>query len=705
MKVRFLIFAQCFGILACLGGMAGTVANAQEQTNAPEPPNFERWRCRQCEFDYGLHGGVLFGGGYVSDDFFEFGNYRGLEKQGGFGLLDADWLYRDEKGRFLDLIAEDLGLDNRDLRLEGGVQGRYTAWLGFDEIPYFRAEDTRSIFDNAGTSLQTLRPGWVRDGRADFFPALEENLKPIDLKHEREMIRLGFEIGGQSPWTAGVDVRRTTKQGNRIQGGSFIFNAIELASPVNYETTQLDANLGYGGAAWEVEAAYSYSSFDNRNFSVVFENPFFGINGSDIGELAQAPDNDYHQIMLSGSWRVSPLLMLAGQVAFGRIEQDQRFVSPSLNPRFGDVAPALGNLDGEVDTRTVRFRATSRVTRKLRATFELEYDERDNDSARASFEQVVADTFLVSGRVNEPFSYERTAAEARLDYRLFRFIRLDASARLEDTSRDFQEVNDTESEIYRGRVRLSPLPNLNLTAEYRFEDRTNDLDPSLLPALENPNLRRFHFAEKERDAFRFTADYAITENLVAGLYGELADEDFTDTKIGLSTGRTESYGIDLSITLPNNINAHAFYAYELLDATILGADNITGVPWEARQEDRYNTIGAGIVVNELPGKWFNASLDFSYADSEGDIRVIKRNISPVFPELQTDRFELEAGIERALAERWNLRFEYLVGRLTENDFFRDLVEPGTLPNLLSLGEGTPGRTVHVVSAGLRYRFN
>ncbi|MBS3743822.1 MAG: MtrB/PioB family outer membrane beta-barrel protein, partial [Wenzhouxiangellaceae bacterium] len=67
-------------------------------------------------------------------------------------------------------------------------------------------------------------------------------------------------------------------------------------------------------------------------------------------------------------------------------------------------------------------------------------------------------------------------------------------------------------------------------------------------------------------------------------------------------------------------------------------------------------------------------------------------------------FTLEASLERQLRENLGIRFNYLVGKLTEDDFFRDNVQPDTVPTLLSLGELTPDGTAHVISAMLRYRF-
>jgi hypothetical protein len=205
---------------------------------------------------------------------------------------------------------------------------------------------------------------------------------------------------------------------------------------------------------------------------------------------------------------------------------------------------------------------------------------------------------------------------------------------------------------------------------------------------------------------RISADYAFFGNIVAGVYIDIADEEYRDTEIGLSDARSESYGLDISTSLGQHVSLHGFYALELLDADIAGADDNVGAAWQAQQQDDYQTAGFGIRFDQLPGKWVRADLDVTYAAADGDIRIVKEfNDSPNFPRLKTRRFTLEASAERALRDNLNLRLGYIVGKLTEDDFFRDNVEPGTIPTVLSLGEGTPDGTVHVVSAMLRYRFN
>ena len=677
---------------------------ALAQDEEGEGPDTSRWQCRNCPLQTGWLGSILFGPIYVSEDLYEFGDYRGLPEEGFYPGFGADLIWRDDQAKYLDIYGERLGLESRTLRIEGGKQGSYSIGLVYDEIQRYIDDDTRTVFLGAGTNDQRLPDDWVTAGTTAGMTRLDASLVGFDIANERRILGLGFEVANESPWQYRASVERTEREGAFIKGASFIFRAAELVAPIDYETTRFDAAVTYLQDRWRLEAGYNLSVFDNGNDSLTWENPFTGIFGAQLGRLAEPPDNQFHQFMFSGSWRQSRYLTVAGQVASGRIEQDDDFVDYTVNP--GIDAPGLprSNLDGEVDTRLANLRVTSNLTDRLRARVQLRYDERDNDSPRDPYVQVVSDTFLTGSVVNEPYSYERRSIDGTLDYR-FDWVTLTAYARGKEMERTLQEVEDTDTETFRVKARVHPIGGFSASVEAAREERSNDLDPALLGPQVNPDLRRFHYADKKRESMRISADYAFLDNLVAGVYIDVADEEYEDTEIGLSNARSESYGLDISASLSRFVSLYGFYALEFLDADISGADDNVGAPWQAEQEDEYETAGVGVRFDRLPGKWVRANIDVSYAAADGDIRIEKFDVdAPEFPQLKTRRFTLEAEAERRLAERWNLRLGYILGKLTEEDFFVQNVEPDTVPLLLSLGERVPDGTVHVVSAMLRYRF-
>ncbi len=526
-------------IAALVVSLAITPLAAVAQDEEDSGPDTRRWQCRNCPEVSGWLGSILFGPMYVSDDFYEFGNYRGLPEEGLYAGFGVDLLLRQEDARYLDIRGDNLGLESRTLNMDFGKQGAYALEFDYDEIQHYRADDTRTVFLGAGTNDQRLPADWVFSGTTDGMTRLDASLLEQNVARERQIVGLGLEIASESPWEYRLGVRHTQQDGSFIKGASFIFRAAELVAPVDYETTHFDAAVAYVAERFRLEAGYNLSLFDNGNGSLTWENPFLGILGAQLGQLAEPPDNSYHQFMLSGSWRKSRYLTVVGQVAIGRVEQDDAFVQPTVNPNIPNPGLPRANLNGEVDTRIANVRITSHLTRRLRGKLQLRYDERDNNSPRDAYTQIVSDTFLTGTRVNEPYSYDRQSIEGTLDYR-FDWVTFTAQAKFKEMERSLQEVEDTDTERFRLRARMQPFARFNLSVEVGREERDNDLDPALLGPGVNPDLRRFHYAEKKRESMRISADYAILDNLVAGFYADIADEEYADTEIGLSDARSEA---------------------------------------------------------------------------------------------------------------------------------------------------------------------
>lgn len=699
MRPRSSLFMAVASALAAGSSLSGPLLADQ-----PERPDTSGWVCERCPFADGLGGDVAAGPGYVSDDDGDFRNFGGLEDDGAFLALDTDLWYRGPDGRYMLVYGERLGLDARLLSVEGGQQGRVGAYLGWQEIPWSGARNALTFFSGAGSTDQTLPSGWVTGNTADMS-LLRPNLRPIDIGHQREILTLGAALQSPSPWRARVDVQHTERNGNFAKGASFLFTGVELITPRNDETTLVEAALGYVRPAWQLEAAYQLSRYENSDTSVRWENPFPPFAGGSRGELSLAPDNQFHQVMLTGFWRLSRSFNVAGQVAIGRARQDEDFLAPTLNTRLNVPPLPVSSLDGEIKTRNANFRVNGHFTDRLRGRLVLRYDERDNTTSQHPFAVVATDTFVVGPFFNQPYSFERRSAEGALDYRISRELTLTASARRQVTDRDFQEVSEATTDVFSFGARANPDDRLTLRALVSREQRSNDLDPALFDPFDNPGLRRFHFAERDRELARFAADYAISERFSAGIFVEFADETYNDTMIGLSSANDRIFGLDVSATLGRNISASAFVAHETVQAEILGDDNIIGQPWRATTDDVFLTTGFSVDFLQLPGRWRDGRLRFTYAQANGEIEMEKRGAIPQFPDLKTRRFIFEADVEREINDQLSLALGYIVARAREDDFYRDGVEVDTMPNYIALGVDSPSRTVHAVRLMLRYRFD
>ena len=61
--------------------------------------------------------------------------------------------------------------------------------------------------------------------------------------------------------------------------------------------------------------------------SLTWSNPFIPVvPGSDTGQLALPPDNQFHQLVATLGYEITPTIRFSGDIAFGRMTQDDVFL-------------------------------------------------------------------------------------------------------------------------------------------------------------------------------------------------------------------------------------------------------------------------------------------------------------------------------------------------------------------------------------------
>ena len=74
---------------------------------AAAEPDTSRWKCRSCTTPEGWELSTDVGAIYVSDDAPKFGEYTGLEEEGGYADLNLDVRRWGSAGRYLELFNSD----------------------------------------------------------------------------------------------------------------------------------------------------------------------------------------------------------------------------------------------------------------------------------------------------------------------------------------------------------------------------------------------------------------------------------------------------------------------------------------------------------------------------------------------------------------------------------------------------------------------
>jgi MtrB/PioB family decaheme-associated outer membrane protein len=685
------------GALALLA--LADAANAQDTAG----PDLSTWTCSSCPQSHGLGGEILFGVGAVSEDSFRFGDYSGLDDNGAYAILSTSIPYDAGDGRFLDLTVRDLGLDSRSIDLEGGRQGSYELAFSYAAIPHLLFDNTQTPFLGAGSTL-SLPADWVTAGSTRDMP-LATTLRDVTIDSKRETYGFGLEWLASHRVAASVDYHRREQNGTEMLGATFLTASSILPAPIDYQTDEIDAGVSYAGERWSARFAYYGSFFSDQNLAVTWDDPYNAFTPSlDRGRIATPPDNAFQSISLAGSYRFAGSTQLTGSLRTGRATQDDAFLPATINPDLIVPPPPGQSLDGKVNTIDFDTRLTSSLRSGLRFKAEYRLARRDNDTSQQLYPQVETDVFLNDPQMNVPYGFEQERGQVEADYRVQHWANLRAGVERRIVKRDLQEVARTEEDAIWGRVTITPLPNLDASAEVSQRNRDGSeyrlVDTSGLP--QNPALRLFNMADRDRVASTVHVNVRPNDWLSLGLEGELGRDDFPATLLGMYDADYDAYTLDVSAALPR-VSVYALATREEQRTKQRGSESGDAPDWLAKVGDITRTFAVGFTATRLRGK-YDLGVDLTSSRSNGLTALDSNAPAPDFPDLSTQMGSIRAYLRFPLRAATNLELGYVHERYESANWPIDGVAPDTISNVLSLGEESYNYDVDVISLSAQYRF-
>lgn len=651
---------------------------------------------------------IEFGAGYVSDDAYRFGRYNGLQEQGPYLLGDVKAQKYEEDGKFWRLRGTNLGLDSRYIRLDAGVQGRQSYFIEYDQLPNYKNDTANTPFRGIGDSVLTLPAGF------DINTNLDKSLHPFDIQTERKSLGIGAAFSTRKSWKLDIAYHRDTRDGTD-QTGSAMANGRQglvgnttsalLPEPVDYTTDMVDVALNYNRDNALLQLSYHMSLFDNDEFALTWEDPF---STGRYGSQALAPDNQFHQLAVTGAYLLPYRSRLSGTFSIGRMSQNQDYQPYTVNPALGATLPR-SSLDGEVWVTTGKLKIDSRPMRKLQLSAEYRYDDRDNKTPVDTYDYVVADSFAGTPVRNNPLSYTRNQVDLTAKYRINKTMSLQGGYKYDHMSRDYREPEreDTRENTLFGRWKLQPHTRVDLSL-FAEAGRRDGSDYNA-PAGENPALRKYYMADRDRTRLGTTIDLLASDKLSLSASAEYIKDDYKNSDIGLTESEEPTYTLDASYQPHRNITTYAYYTYQNVDSSQSGSETGTSTPdWTADFEDRIDTFGISGKVSNIGRKW-DLGADFIYTSATGEIDMKKDFATGVpvtrYPDLKTSMTSIKLWTQYQYRKDIALRLNYWYERFSADNWAVDNLRENSVPDLLLLGQETLDYDVHVVSASIVYQFH
>lgn len=581
--------------------------------------------------------------GYLSDDDRRFGQYTGVRKQGGYLLLDLDYLKRDDAtGTWTSFFGRNVGLHSRELRGEYGQQGNWRGFIDFSQIPRYEPVIVNTGLTGIGSAQQAL------NGTA---------LRNVELDTRRDRVGLGFD----KQLMPGLDFQARyvteNKTGSRLFGRG---TAEFLTDPIDYRTQQLEATLGYGNEKYQLQAGYYGTAFSNKN-SV--------LDVSTGADIALPPDSESHQMFLSGGYAFTPTTRGNFKAAYTRATQNDTFFTAPTFP--GNTQT---NLHGRVDTTLLQAGVTSRPTRELSLLGNIRYEDRDDKTPRVQF------LTPSTGRdgFNTPFSRTTTSAKGEAAYMLPIDVRLIGGIDFEKRKRSVLTVRqaswreENDETTLRLEARRSLSETLNGSVAVLYGDRDGS---SYLPANNNAAIDLIdpvHFADRKRSKVRMSLDWVPVEALSLQLLVDVARDRYHTRQLGPDTGKASSIAVDGNYAVTDAWQLLGWMSFDdnrIDQATQTGA-NGTQIPaqtWQAQLRNKGQAYGVG--VRGKPTGAIDVGADWQYG-RDSNAYNLNAVLPPaaLLPDITTRRSTMRLYGQYAVQKNLSVRLDVVYDRFKTSDW-------------------------------------
>jgi MtrB/PioB family decaheme-associated outer membrane protein len=682
-------------------GIAAVFAAASA---AADPPSVDTsdWKCTQCPFAQGYTADVEAGVLGASGANAAFGRYTGIDHGSAYADAAASGDYRSDEGSYANYDLERLGLASRDGYVEGGREGRYDLRLSYDGQPNDLYDTGATPFKAAGSSLG-LPADWVRAGGTGGMSALGASLTPVEIESDRRTVALLARYFASPSWTVFGEFRHQEHDGTGLTGASFLTEAVQLPQPFDYVTNSFEAGAAWAGRKASFRLSYTGSWFDDHYDSITFSNPYLPIvPGSTLGQLATPPGNTLQQFTAAGNWQLPWHTTLTYSASYGTLKQNDAFLPVSTLP--GSTAPTPGSLDGDVHLSHYALGLGSRPLPKLSVRGNATYDGHDDKTPPLAIAYVATDTFPGGTAVTPRYSEDRVRLDGGADYALFRWLKIGVGGKLDDIHYGpGQVVTWTQNAESWGRATISPIASLSFTLKGGDGLRkASSFDAAALPPEENPLIREYDYAPRDRVFYSFTAAWSATATLTWSAEAFIARDDYRSSPLGLQGVHEERGSTSLTWTPRDTLSAHIDGGYERLFNLQSGYTGPDTTPWLAADSERFWNLGVG--GRWVPQERWTLSLDYLLSPSYDSTDTTAGGLQQAFPQYWTKLDSTRLDLAYRFTSPMQIHFRYIRETYNSSDWALNGVGPSTVPNLLALGIQPLRDNVNLFAVTVRYQF-
>ncbi len=523
--------------------------------------------------DLGVRGSSLTG------DAARYERYRDL----GDGLFLESFRWKAQKsGWFLDAWADHAGRQDQRYSIWAVKPGQFKGWAQWDQIPMLLSRTTRSPYTSPvpgefrlDDAVQAQLQALSSTARPAALLALVNGSPTFELKSRRDALAGGFEFLPTINSSIKVLVRRTDREGAQPFGGAYGHSqVVEFAAPIDHQMTDFEASAEIEKGNALFRAGYTGSWFTNNVTSAVFDNP---LRATDIAGTASAgrlglPVSST-QLGVNGmvSIKLPRKSRLTAYASVGTLKDDDGAILPmTSNTAVLALAgtPERATLEGEARMTGMNLTFTSRPSSVISLNARMRYYDYDNRIPEFTATKKVAYDSNVSTLTtplhSEGFSVTRLNfdADVRISPKGPAALTLGYGRYTDErTHRIFEETVDN---VFRAKLDTLSTGIISVRAMYeRAQRRGEGFDVDLLiHANEQPGMRHFDLANRDRDRFTLLASFMPVTNWAINVSTAIGRDDYLASEFGLRDNNHDVFSIGFDGTPTDKVTLSASYSYE-----------------------------------------------------------------------------------------------------------------------------------------------
>ncbi len=563
-------------------------------------------------------------------------------------------------------------------------------------MPQFYSTDTKTAYTPIGSTPMGLDDATqlaIQQGQTNTRAYIPQAVQ-FDLRERRDIGNINARVTPTRAIDFTSSFTTTRHSGELPWGASFGFsNDVEVPLPYDSRTNDFSLGAEWSNDRGMVRVAYDGSWFDNLDDTLVWDSPLRLTDiagGPGRGQMALWPSNTAQTVSAAGYAKFAHRTQVTGFLSIGSRSNNEPLLPFTINPA---VVPQLtlprANTDGEAQIFSGNVGLVSRPTRDWRFSARLRRYDYNNDTPQAVIPQFVNyDTSVTESTTNGPqlFAHDRTTFDADATWSGLQPLAITAGYTLNSNGYAHRTFESSDEQVFTLKADAVGNQWMTFRAHYEHANRTGDgLDEAELVQLgEQPKMRHYDIADRNRDKFTGQVDISPTELVTVSVSAGLGNDDYPDSYFGLQEASFRVFTTSIDWEPVAGYVVGGSYSYEKYNGLQTSRtaspgqtpDQVTDPrrDWSADSTEKVNYFSLYVT----PPRFGNteARLSYDYARSEGrfvyglapDTTLPTPSPLPeVFNKLQQFRVE----VRHRLSSRLRATLSYLYEPFDVYDFAFD----------------------------------